>query len=149
NSRINIQTYKNQWKSIKKTLAAGKIDTLVDCVDNMQTKIDMNDFAIAHKTVLIHAGVQDMQGQITTIYPGRTGCLRCIISAESFCKDNNTGILGAAAGNIGTLQAIEAIKSIVMPDKCLLNKILFIDFINNDHKTVSYVSQKRCKCFSS
>ncbi|MBA3052747.1 HesA/MoeB/ThiF family protein [bacterium] len=148
NSGIKIIPMNLSWKDAAAKLINAKTDIIVDCVDNMETKFDLNDFAILSNTPLVHSGVVSMQGQITTIIPGKTGCLRCLFPDK--IPDNTSsdifGILGPVAGNMGALQAIEVIKHITGAGKCLSNMILFIDYAENNFKTIKYEKNTDCSC---
>ena len=93
-----------------------KYDVVVDATDSFSAKYLCNDAAVVTKRPLVHAGVIRFGGQILTVLPGETACLRCLIpdippKADSPGADQ-TGVLGAAAGIVGAWQALEAVKVI-------------------------------------
>jgi adenylyltransferase/sulfurtransferase len=57
------------------------VDVIFSCVDNVQTRLELNDFCLEHNVPLIHGGTggKGMEGEICTIVPGKTPCLRCFI----------------------------------------------------------------------
>jgi adenylyltransferase/sulfurtransferase len=150
NSNITIKTYNSPWEEVKEQLINDKIDIIVDCVDNFKAKFALNDFAVVNRIPMIHAGVVAFGGQIITIVPGQTGCLRCLfpdrIPEET--SSNIHGILGPVAGNMGTMQAIETIKYLTGSGKGLINRILFMDYRNSRFRTVEYKKNEICSVCS-
>ncbi|KZV77218.1 hypothetical protein PENSPDRAFT_679416 [Peniophora sp. CONT] len=90
-------------------------DLALDCSDNAPTRYLLSDSAASTRTPLVSGAAQSLEGQITTYCFGESGpCHRCLFPrppAPEYAKScAETGILGAVAGVIGTLQATEAIK---------------------------------------
>ena len=92
---------------------AGRFDFVIDGTDSPAAKFLINDIAIATSTPFVYGGVLGMSGQVMTVIPGRTACIRCLFEdapdpAEvASCRE--AGILGPVAGAIGNLQAREAL----------------------------------------
>jgi adenylyltransferase/sulfurtransferase len=55
-------------------------DVVIDGLDNYKTRFVLNAACIRQRVPFIHAGVNGLLGQITTIVPGKTPCLACIYS---------------------------------------------------------------------
>jgi len=53
-------------------------DLMVDALDNFQTRYLLNRVALEKKIPFFHGAVYGFEGQVTTIIPGETACLRCI-----------------------------------------------------------------------
>jgi molybdopterin/thiamine biosynthesis adenylyltransferase len=87
-------------------------DLVVDCSDSFATRYVVNAACCAARVPLVEAGVLGMSGLVMSIKPGRTACYRCAFPVEPHdaprCAD--AGVLGPAAGVIGSLQALEALK---------------------------------------
>ena len=73
----------------------------------------------------IHGAVRGMQGQATTVLPGKTPCLRCLFPqgppAELF------PIVGATCGVIGSIEATEAVKLLTGQGEPLAGRLLIWD----------------------
>jgi molybdopterin-synthase adenylyltransferase len=119
------------------------VDILVDCTDNFETRMILNEFAIHNSKPLVHGAVEALHGQITTIMVGRTPCLRCIFPRSPRPKAS-IPVLGAAAGVIGTIQATEVIKLITGLGEPLLGKLLVIDLRSNCYETVCIERDPDC-----
>ena len=85
---------------------------VVDCSDSFATRYAVNAACCAARVPLVEAGVLGVSGLVMSIKPGRTACYRCAFPVEPHdaprCAD--AGVLGPAAGVIGSLQALEAPK---------------------------------------
>ena len=71
---------------------------------------------------MVHGGVRGLDGQVTTIVPGEIACLRCIFPKAP--PRETLPVLGAAAGVIGCIQAMEVVKYVVGVGELLKNRLL-------------------------
>lgn len=106
-------------------------DFIIDGVDNFETKFLINDACVIQKKPFCHAGVLRFQGQVMTYVPGKGPCYRCIFEEiperGSIPNCSQAGIIGAAAGVIGCMQALEAIKYILSIGELLTGKMYIFD----------------------
>lgn len=106
-------------------LAAGA-DIIVDCLDNIPTRYVLNRYAIAKGIPIMHAGIDCWTAQLSFIQPPDTACLHCLF--ESFVENGAPKpVLGAVAGVLGTMQALETLKYLAGMEMTLKNKLLFFD----------------------
>ena len=103
----------------------GKAGLVIDCLDNFQTRYVLNDHAVKRGLPLIHAGVNGFCGQITFIHPPGTACLACLVAEAP--PPEIVPILGAAAGTVGCLEALEALKYLTGTGQLLEGRLLFFD----------------------
>ena len=97
---------------------------ILDCTDNFLTRYLLNDVAVRFSLPLIYAGVLGTIGTQFTIRPNpianATPCLRCVFpdcpapGTTPTCE--TAGVLGPAVGVMASLQACEAIRTIVDPN---------------------------------
>ena len=123
-------------------------DVVIDGSDNFPTKYLCNDAAIIAKVPLVHAGALRFGGQILTIVPGRGPCLRCLLPEIPPRKDAPTcseaGILGAAAGVIGSWQAAEAVKILLEIGDPLIGRLLVVDTLEATVTTLTVPRDPDC-----
>jgi adenylyltransferase/sulfurtransferase len=123
-------------------------DVVIDGSDNFPTKYLCNDAAILAKVPLVHAGALRFGGQILTIVPGRGPCLRCLLPEIPPRKDAPTcseaGILGAAAGVIGSWQAAEAVKILLKIGDPLTGRLLVVDILEATVTTLTVPRDPDC-----
>jgi len=104
-------------------------DVVVDCSDSFATRYAVNAACCAARVRLVEAGVLGLQGMVMSIKPGRTACYRCAFPAAPVdapsCAD--AGVLGPAAGVVGSLQALEAMKLLTGVAPALTDGFLQVD----------------------
>ena len=89
-------------------------DVVVDCTDSFESRYVVNDACCAQGVALVEAAVVAFEAQVLSIRPGETACYRCVFptappaEARRGCRE--AGVLGAMAGVVGSLQALEALK---------------------------------------
>lgn len=106
-------------------------DLIIDCTDNFDTRILINDTCVKMGKPFIFGGVSRFQGQIFTHVPGSA-------DFRTFFGDDTpdytepcaiTGILNTVVGVIGSLQATEAVKCLSDAIDLLTNRLLVFDAI--------------------
>jgi molybdopterin/thiamine biosynthesis adenylyltransferase len=120
----------------------GEASLLIDCLDNFQTRLVLNSFAVRRGLPLIHAGVTGYCGQITFLHPPRTACLACLIPQAP--PKETFPILGATAGLLGCLEALEALKFLSGQGSLLAGRLLFCDGAGMQFQEVAIDKDPRC-----
>ena len=104
-------------------------DFILDCTDRFETKFLINDACVLAEKPYVHAGVVRFGGQAMTYIPQKGPCLRCLMGNVPHdtptCQE--VGVLGAAVGVLGSIQAMEAIKYITNVGELLCGKIFSFD----------------------
>jgi len=103
----------------------GKADGIVDAMDNFATRYLLNDMAIARKIPLFHGAIRGFYGQVTTIIPGTTPCLKCIFPKPP--PSEVFPVVGVTPGVIGTVQATEVLKYILKRGDLLSGRLFVWD----------------------
>lgn len=105
-------------------------DVVLDATDNFATRFQVSDCCWLDKIPLISAAVAEFSGLLLVVDPNRgSPCYRCLLPeppAEG-SSDRPFGILGAVAGVMGCLQAVEALKLLLGRDSELLHRLLSYD----------------------
>ncbi len=84
-------------------------DVLVDCLDSMESRMDLNSYAVRTGKPLVHGAADGMRGQVAVCVPGGP-CLRCMLGDV---RVEASASVGAAVAAVGALEASEALKLIV------------------------------------
>jgi adenylyltransferase/sulfurtransferase len=117
-------------------------DLIIDCLDNFESRLVLNDYCCSADVPLIHAGIWGVTGQVTFIHPPETPCLRCIFPRS--LPKTITPVIGATAGIIGAIQAMEALKYLTGIGTLLKGKMLCFD--GNDMSTNQLPLQRDPNC---
>lgn len=104
-------------------------DFVVDCVDNLDTKLLINDTCTALCVPFSYGGISEFSGQTMTVIPGSAD-LRFLFGNSVHGKSSTeapAGPFGAVAGVIGSVQAAETLKYLLGIGDLLTNRLLRID----------------------
>ena len=126
---------------------AEDFDILIDGTDNFPTRYLINDLGVLMNKPVVHGSIFMFDGQVTTFLPGQ-GCYRCLYPAPPppgmvpSCAE--AGVLGVLPGIVGSLMATEAIKLILGVGKPLVNRLLMVDALDMDIRTVKIRRDPNC-----
>ena len=99
---------------------------VVDGLDRWGTRFLLNKACVEEGIPFVHAGVYSLYGQITTVLPGKGPCLQCILP-KAPPEEEKFPVLGATAGTLGLLEALETIKLITGLGELLVGRMLHFD----------------------
>ncbi|MBF0154747.1 MAG: HesA/MoeB/ThiF family protein [Magnetococcales bacterium] len=122
-------------------------DLLVDGSDNFPTRFAANDAAVTLGIPLVHGAATGCKGQVMSIAPGRSACLRCLFGGppeEGGPTCRTQGVLGSLVGEVGWLMALEAAHWLAGNEGRLLDRLLTIDVISGRRRHVPLHRQKDC-----
>ena len=89
-------------------------DVVLDGTDNFETRFAANDAAIRARVPLVHGAVLGWTGQLLTILPGRTACLRCLFEGPpppgSVPACAEAGVASPLCGLVGAAMAVAALE---------------------------------------
>jgi molybdopterin/thiamine biosynthesis adenylyltransferase len=105
----------------------GKVDLVVSCAPRFGERLRMNREAVRQGKPLVDCAMYDLEGQLTTVVPGRTPCLECLVPAEPPAWRREFPVFGAVAGAVGSLGALEAVKVLAGFGEPLLGRLLLCD----------------------
>lgn len=104
-----------------------QVDVVVDCAPLFAERFAMNYQAVRQGKPLVECAVYELEGQLTTIVPGRTPCVACLYPEPPPAWKRQFPILGAVAGTLGSLAAVETIKLIAGLGQPLTGQLLTCD----------------------
>ncbi len=124
-------------------------DVVADGSDSFATRRAVADAALALHIPLVAAAIGPFEGQLATFRgwePG-TPCWRCFAGTAAdadaaTCAD--AGVLGALAGVMGSLQALEVIREIVGFGDSLAGRLLLYDALSARMRTIRLPKDPRC-----
>ena len=125
NHRVTVQTVPAVLNRKTITPSVGSAGIIVDCLDNFETRLLLNEFSVRNGIPMVHGGVSGFQGQVTFINPPVTACLACFLPSR--IRKEKVPVAGACAGVIGTLQATEVLKHLTGLGETLRNRLLVWD----------------------
>lgn len=122
-------------------------DIIINGCDNFPTRYLVNDACVFLKKPLIDAAILMWEAQATVFLPGQ-GCYRCLFPSPpppgSVPTCAEAGIIGAMAGHLGTLQALEAVKLILGVGETLGSKLLLFDALLTEYRVLRRQRNPEC-----
>ena len=148
NPDVTVKTYRMFVDSTNIMELISEYDFILDGTDNFPAKFLINDACVMAGKPFCHAGIIRFQGQLMTYVPGEGPCYRCVFKnpppkdAVPTCKQ--AGVIGAMAGVIGCLQAMEAIKYIIGQGELLTGRLLTYDSLKMNFRTIKVPRDYNC-----
>ena len=107
------------------------VDLIFDGTDNFEIRFLINDAAMEAGIPWIHAGCVGSHGQVMSIIPGETPCLRCLMpeipdpgSAET-C--DTAGVLASAIQVVASLQVVDGLKLLTGQRELISSSLTIVD----------------------
>jgi adenylyltransferase/sulfurtransferase len=147
NPDVTIVPYQTTLYSENAFEIIGPYDVVVNGSDNFPTRYLVNDACVLLGKPLVDASVLKWEGQATTFLPGR-GCYRCLFptppppGSVPSCAEG--GVIGAVAGFMGSLQALEAVKILLGTGQALANRLLIMDALSSEVRTLRWQRNPVC-----
>ena len=127
NPHCRLQTYDMRLKAANIREVFLGYDVVLDASDNFETRFLVADCCWLEKIPLVSAAVGAFQGLLLVVDPGPGNpCYRCLMPQPPPTA-RQEGILGAVAGVMGCLQAMEALKLLLGRGSDLVRRILAYD----------------------
>lgn len=134
NPLIEIQTYPEFLDESNALRIASSYDVLLDGSDNFATKELVNALACRLRKPMVYGSILRFEGRASVFWPQFGPCYCCLFPDRPETHIPNcaeAGVLGAMAGMVGSLQALETIKlalalKLDRPLEGLLGKLLVI-----------------------
>jgi molybdopterin-synthase adenylyltransferase len=150
NPDVEVITYPVRLDSDNIDALFSQYQFIVDGSDNFETKFLVNDAAVRLKKSYSHAGIVRWQGQTMTVVSGKSACYRCLFKEPpppaEILNCQQSGILGAVAGTLGSIQATEAIKYLLGFEEGLLtDRLLTYDARAMKFHQVEVTKDPDCK----
>ena len=134
NPEIKVEAHALHLDETNAASIIRRYDLVADGSDNFATRYLLNDLCYALRKTLVGAALSPFDGQLSTFkaYLGPPHpCYRCLFRepppADLVPRCETAGILGAVAGVMGTLQAVEMLKELLGIGRSLSGRLLMYD----------------------
>ncbi len=143
NPHIAIETHARMFGPGDAGIVA-RHDLVMDGTDSFATRLAVNAACVAAGTPLVSGAIGRWTGQIG-VFAGRP-CYRCLV--DDVPADEETcaavGVVGALAGAIGSMMALEAIKVITGAGEALTGRLLIYDSLAGETRVVRVGADPKC-----
>lgn len=130
------------------TLLAGA-SLIIDGCDNFETRLAVNRAAVALHIPLLSAAIGAFEGQVALYEGWREGsaCYACLVGSDPTQEGINcaeTGVMGALAGMIGTMAALEAVRALTGWGTSLAGRLAIVDMLDRRWREVGVPQDPLC-----
>jgi molybdopterin/thiamine biosynthesis adenylyltransferase len=152
NHDVTTETHREFVTQSNVAEALNGLDYVIEATDNFGTKFLINDACVHFRIPFTIAGSVKFYGQVISVRPGVTACYRCAFGEQPFDDRSGScsavGVIGTNPIIAGTLQANEAIKSILGLPPGFTNALFLFDLLQNSFDTISLKKNPVCKACS-
>ena len=147
NSDVKVVGHEEPLNSENAMGIIAQYDIVVNGADNFPARYLVNDAAYLSNKPLVDGSILLFDGQSSVFMPGQ-GCYRCLFPTPPppgvvpSCAE--AGVLGALPGMVGSIQAVETIKLILGAGEPLVGRLLLIDALTMEFRTVKIRRNAHC-----
>jgi len=134
NPYIEIETIAENINESNADRLVGSVDLVVDAAPLFEERFLMNREAVHHGKPMVECAMNDLEAHITTFFPGKTPCLRCLYPENSTTWKRQFAVFGAVSGTVACLGAMEAIKVLSGLGHPLFGELLTLDLRNMEFR---------------
>ena len=148
NPHVEIEAHPVRVDADNAAAVVAGYDLVLDGTDDFATRFAISDACVAAGVTLVSGAIGRWTGQVG-VFPGRP-CYRCLVpeippDAETCAA---VGVVGALAGVIGSMMALEAIKLIAGAGEPLRGRLLLYDALAGETRTVRLTTDPACPACS-
>jgi len=155
NPEVSVQAHAARLTKDNALQVISAYDLVADGSDNFATRYLVNDACYLARRPLVSAAIMRFDGQLSTYkaflraagQPETHPCYRCLFGDQpadfkGSCAD--VGVLGALAGVLGTLQAVEVIKELLGIGRSFSGRLLLYDSLETSFREVRVKPDPAC-----
>ena len=148
NPDLNVETHETRLTSANALDLFRQYDVIVDGADNFPTRYLVNDACVLTGKPNAYGSIFRFEGQASVFATKGGPCYRCLYPEPPppglvpSCAEG--GVLGVLPGLVGTIQATEAIKLILGAGRSLAGRLLLIDALTMEFRTVNTRRDPAC-----
>ncbi|HWU15700.1 MAG TPA: HesA/MoeB/ThiF family protein, partial [Caulobacter sp.] len=145
NPHLTVETHPVCLGEANARAVVSRYDLVLDGTDDFATRFAVSDACLAEGKTLVSGALGRWTGQVG-VFRGRP-CYRCLVpeippDAETCAM---VGVVGALAGVIGSMMALEAVKIITGAGHTLAGRLLIYDALAAEMRTVRIGADPGCR----
>ncbi|RZJ18353.1 MAG: molybdopterin-synthase adenylyltransferase MoeB [Brevundimonas sp.] len=144
NPHVHLQAFSERLTMDNAARIVADFDLVLDGTDDFETRFAVNAACVAASVPLVSGALGRWSGQVG-VFEGRP-CYQCLVpeappDAETCAR---VGVVGALAGVVGSMAALEAIKRITGAGEPLTCRLLLYDGLAGSARTVRVAADPTC-----
>jgi molybdopterin/thiamine biosynthesis adenylyltransferase/rhodanese-related sulfurtransferase len=148
NPYVHVDRFETRLTSENALEIIREFDIVVDGTDNFATRYLVNDACVILGKPNVYGSIFRFEGQASVLATPDGPCYRCLFREPPppglvpSCAEG--GVLGVLPGLVGTIQATEAIKLILGIGEPLIGRLLLVDALTAQFRTVRIRRDPTC-----
>lgn len=148
NPDVEVTAVKQRLQGGQLDEEVNKADVVLDCSDNFGTRFAINKACVNFQKPLVSGAAIRFEGQVSVFTQGfnDSPCYNCLYKDEGDenlnCATN--GVIAPITGIVGSIQALEAMKIILNAGESLTGRLLLIDGLTMNIKTMRFKKNPGC-----
>jgi len=154
NPNVSVELVTKKSTAEEFSSLINEADVVIDCSDNFATRYLLNQLCVQLKKPLVSGAAIGFEGQVTVfdMRDDHSPCYHCLFpdngeDTEMRCADN--GVFAPLVGMIGTTQAAEAMKLLMGIGDSLQGRLLLLDALTMQWRTIKLSRDRSCKVCSA
>ena len=124
-------------------------DVIVDASDNFATRYLVNDACVILNKPFVYGALHDFEGQVSVFNHNDGPTYRCLFPKMPQAKEipncDENGVLGVIPGIVGSLQALEVVKTLTGVGEVLSGKLLIYNGLSQENRLVQFNADPKNK----
>ncbi len=149
NPTIKIQSFTEKLTAYNADALISQYDIIADGSDNFSTHYLIHDTCFKYNKPYVYASAEQFQGYSSVFQANhQDSCLRCLFPqhpTQTIANCETMGVLGVLPGLLGIIQATEIIKYLLNRGDSLINRLLVIDLLKMNFKTIQLKKNPNCE----
>lgn len=153
NSSVSVTALAEKLEAEKLAAEISKVDVVLDCTDNFQSRLAINRYTRHYKVPLVSGAAIRMEAQLS-VFDQRLAdspCYQCLYDVDSefsmSCAEN--GVIAPIVGIIGAMQAMEALKLIAGFGIPAFGRLLLLDASSMQWREMTLKQDPHCPVCST
>lgn len=149
NPHVALETRKDRLTAANAAALLDGCDVVIDGTDDFETRFAVNAACLALRIPLVSGALGRWSGQVG-VFHGRP-CYRCMVPEAPPDADTcaRVGVVGALAGVVGSMAALETIKVVAGAGEPLAGRLLLYDGLAGTARAVRVAADPDCPACSA
>ncbi len=144
NPNVDVVTHPENIDDSKVAALVAQADVIVDAAPVFAERFLMNRESLRQRKPMVECAMYDLDAQLTTFVPGQSACLSCLFPEDPPHWKREFPVIGAVAGAVATLAAMEVIKLVTGVGETLTGKLLLMNLRTMDFQKVPVARRPDC-----
>jgi len=144
NPRVEVEAVPANVTEENVAELVSKVDLVFDCAPVFSERFLLNRECVRQGVPMVEAAMFSMEGQVTTILPGKTPCLACLYPEEPRYWKRRFPVFAAVSALAAAIAAAEGIKLLAGFGETLAGTLLYYDASDMSFQRIPIARRPDC-----